>query len=743
MPLKLYEARFQVLNEFPGPKDLLKFLIGNKLLHFFLILPCLFLSLSLTVSPLYSMKEEKEGRLNFLLISLDTIRPDRISCYSSKYLKTPHIDALAAKGVLFKRAVAHNPLTLPSHVNILVGTTPLHHGVHENSKFILTEDFLTVAEYLKERGYSTGAFVGAFPLDSRFGLSQGFDVYDDSYPSKESSTFTFRERNAGQVIQSALSWLEKQSSPWFSFIHLWDPHAPYSSPEPFNEKFKNDPYSGEVAYVDSELGKLFDYLKNNNLMENTLVILTGDHGEALGDHGETSHGYFAYNSTLWIPLIIAGPGIKIFHVDEYVSHIDIFPTICDVLGMEKPSFLQGVSLLPLMKGKKIRKRAIYFESLVPYYNRGWAPLWGFIEEKKKFIDSPLPEYYNLENDFNEEKNLVQDINLEEQKKKMKELMDGLSSLTQMQSSRSPDRETLEKLRSLGYISSRTTQLKESYGPEDDLKTLLPFQQKQSVAMRLLEENRIPEAVKLLNDIIQERKDFAAVYNNLSNIFESQGLGKEALAVMESGYKNNPENYRIISTFGFFLVKNGRLDKGIEFLKKALEIIDYDPDVWTHLGIAYSQKREVQKALDSFGKALSLDDTDALIYNNLGLLHFAVFGQTKNIQNHTRALESYRKAIELDPSLASAYNGLAGLYHVIGQINNAISLWEKALEFEPDYNFPIYNLGIAYLKKGNKIKALSYFNQFKNTPSYFKLSLMEKEKLENYIEECKEQLKKTA
>jgi arylsulfatase A-like enzyme/Tfp pilus assembly protein PilF len=681
------------------------------------------------------MKEEKKGRLNVLLISLDTIRPDRISCYSPKYLKTPHVDALAAKGVLFERAIAHNPLTLPSHVNMLVGTTPLHHGVHENTKFILAEDFLTVAEYLKERGYSTGAFVGAFPMDSRFGLSQGFDVYDDSYPSKESSAFTFQERNAGQVIQSALSWLEKQSSQWFSFIHIWDPHSPYSPPEPFKKKFKNDPYSGEVAYVDSELGKLFDYLESNNLMENTLIVLTGDHGESLGDHGEDTHGYFAYNSTLWIPLIIAGPGIRTSNVDEYVSHTDIFPTICEVLGIEKPSFLQGVSLLPLMKGKKIRKRAIYFESLVPYYNRGWAPLRGFIEEKKKFMDSPLPEYYNLENDFKEEKNLVQDINLEEQKKKMKELIDGLSSPSRLQSARSPDSDTLKKLRSFGYISSRATQLKKSYGPEDDLKTLLPFQQKQSVAMRLLEENRIPEAVKLLNDIIQERKDFATVYNNLANVYESQGLVNEALAVMESGYKNNPENYRIISTFGFFLVKNGKLDKGIEFLQKSLEIIDHDPDVWTHLGIAYSQMGEVQKALDSYGKALSLDDTDALIYNNLGLLHFAIFGQTKNIQNHTRALESYRKAIELDPGLASAYNGLAGVYHVVGQIDNAISLWKKALELEPDYDFPIYNLGVAYFEKGNKAQSLIYFERYLSLKNYT-ISPEERRKIYAFIEKCK-------
>jgi len=244
------------------------------------------------------VSKEKQANLNVLLITIDTIRPDRLSCYSRKYLQTPHIETLASKGALFKRAFAHNPTTLPSHDNILLGTPPLYHGVHDNSNFIVAQDFLTLAEYLKSEAYSTGAFVGAFPLDSRFGLTQGFDVYDDSYPSKSSTAFAYTERIAERVVHEALAWMKKQNSPWFSWIHVWDPHAPYMPPEPFKSKFKDEPYSGEVAYVDHELGKLFDYLEKNNLMENTLIILTGDHGESLGDHGELTHGYFAYNSTL-------------------------------------------------------------------------------------------------------------------------------------------------------------------------------------------------------------------------------------------------------------------------------------------------------------------------------------------------------------------------------------------------------------------------------------------------------------
>ena len=699
------------------------------------VLASLFILLgTIAASGLTLGAETKQEDVNVLLISIDTIRPDRLSCYSPKHLQTPHIDTLAAKGVLFERAFAHNPMTLPSHVNILTGATPLYHGVHENSKSILAKDFFTLAEYLKEKGYSTGAFIGSFALDSRFGLNQGFDVYDKSYPSKTSS-LSPPERNAGQVIQAALGWLEKQNLKWFLFIHLWDPHDPYSPPQPFSATFKDDLYSGEVAYVDSELGKLFDYLESKELTKKTLIVLTGDHGEALGEHGELTHDYFAYNSTLWIPLMIAAPGISAARVDEYVCHIDLFPTVCDLLTLEKPSFLQGVSLLPLLKGGKIKKRAIYFESLDAYYNRGWAPLRGFTEEKRKFIDSPLPEYYNLEDDFNEQNNLVQKIDLERQKKKMKALMDGLSFSLEMQSPQRVDRETREKLKSLGYISSPVSKFKENYGPEDDLKTLLPLNQKNFAALKLNEEGKIAEAVRLFRDIIKQRKDFINAYFYLSEIYQSGGLGEDALAVMESGYKNNPEDYGIISSYGVLLVKQGKLDQGIEFLQKSLKIIDYYPEDWTYLGIAYGQKGEFEKALDCYEKALSLDNTDAMIYYNKGLFHLSQFMQIKSRPDHAWALECFKKAIELDPGLASAYNGLGVGYRIAGQINSAITVWEKTLELNPDYDLPIYNLGVAYLEKGNKAQALKYFEKYlllKNKT----LSPEERREIEEFIKNCK-------
>lgn len=381
----------------------------------------LFLGL-FTVTPYISGDAKREVGPNLLLIIIDTLRADRLSCYNSTHVQTPNIDSLVQKGALFFRAFANTPTTLPSHASILLGITSLHPGVHDNYNFIVHEDFLTLAEHLKDFGYSTGAIIGAHPLDSRFGLDQGFDTYDDNYEKLSSQKFALGERRADDVTKKAIDWLNGRESPWFLWMHFYDPHDPYEPPEPFHTEYKDRPYDGEVALVDSELGKLLDYMKANELSKNTLIVLTSDHGESLEEHGEKTHGYFAYNSTLWVPLIIKMPNGSQKRVEQYVSHIDIFPTACDILKIPKPAFLQGISLLPALKGGELPERPLYFESLYPHYSRGWAPLQGYISNKDKFIESPIPELYNLEQDFQENKNLADTTPLESFRKKLGEIL---------------------------------------------------------------------------------------------------------------------------------------------------------------------------------------------------------------------------------------------------------------------------------------------------------------------------------
>lgn len=696
----------------------------------------LLLSLSFSVSSLFPQRNSKNVRLNFLLITIDTLRADRLSCYSREHLKTPNIDGLAEKGALFLKAFANTPTTLPSHTNILLGTTPLYHGVHDNSNFIVRNEFLTLAEHLKNYDYSTGAFVGAFPLDSRFGLTQGFDVYDDNYGSKSSQEFSYVERKAEVVVEKALNWLKNQNSPWFLWIHCFDPHQQYDPPEPFKTKYNSHLYDGEVAYVDFALGKLFNYLEEKNLKDETLVIFTADHGESLGQHGESTHGYFAYNSTIWVPLIISFPGINPKKIDQNVCHIDIYPTVCDILNIEKPSFLQGVSLLPAIKGKKLAKRAIYFESLYPYYSRGWAPLKGYIEGSAKFIDSPIPEFYDLEKDFDELENLAPAKELNAYRKKLEKVIEVQSYIGEKKAKQRIDKESLEKLRSLGYVSSPQISKKETFSKKDDLKVLLPYQTKLMKAMGSYHKGNIEEGVTLLKEIIAERKDFDLAYTYLATLYKEQSKLRLAVDILREGFGNNPLSYKIITTFGLFLTEVGQYDAAVEILEKGLDLIDYDPELWNYLGVVYWRKGDFEKALAAYQKALSLDNNYPIVFNNLGSLYLSLFLKTKNRSDHKKSLQNFKKAIELDPNYASAYNGLGGAYRLAGDVNAAIYCWEKAVELNPDFGFALYNLGSAYLEMGDKTQALARLTKYKEK-HYRALPPKEKDKLDALIQKCRQ------
>jgi len=685
--------------------------------------------------PLFSQAEGRTDRLNFLLITIDTLRPDRLGCYSDLYLKTPNIDSLAKNGVLFSKAFAHTPTTFPSHTNILLGTTPLYHGVHDNHNFIVRDEFVTLAELLKDNGYSTAAFVGAFPLDSRFGLTQGFDVYDDNYGSKNSQEFSYVERKAEVVVDKACEWLNGRKTPWFLWVHCFDPHQRYDPPEPFKTEYKEHPYNGEIAYVDSVMGKLLDRVRLEEGDKNTLIIFTGDHGESLGEHGESTHGYFAYNSTLWVPLIFSFPGIKPGEVEQHACHIDIFPTVCDLLKIKKPDFLQGVSLAKAFKGKKLKKREIYFESLYPYYSRGWAPLRGMIYENKKFIDSPIPEFYNLEEDFNETGNLAASEKLDKQKKRLEKLVENLSYRGENKSERNVDRQTMEQLRSLGYLSSRQVSKKEDFSAADDLKTLLPFQNRLMKAMGAYHKGNLEEGENILKAIITERKDFDLAYAYLATLYKEQRRFKEAVEVLQAGYDNCPLSYKVITTFGIFLTEVGRYDTAISILEEGLKLIDYDPEIWNYLGVAHWKKGKLDEALAAFKKSLSLDKNYPIAFNNMGSVYLSKFLKTKERDAFQEALYHFKKAIELDPNYASAYNGLGAAYMQTGNIEGAIYCWEKAVQFDSGLSFALYNLGIAYLQKGEKQKALDALSKYKEI-NYSSLSPGEKAKLDDLIRKCR-------
>ncbi len=435
---------------------------------------------------------------NVLLVTIDTLRADALGSDGGQ-ARTPALDRLATDGVRFSFAHAQAVLTLPSHASILTGEYPFQHGVRENSGYRLAEGTPTLATILKKDGYATGAFVSAFPVHSRFGLSQGFDVYDDWFGETRAPTdFVMPERAATATVSLARSWIgareRENGTPWFAWVHVFDPHAPYAPPPPFDREYAGRPYYGEVAAADAALAPLFDQVRQSS--RPTLVVVTGDHGEALGDHREATHGLFAYESTLRIPLIIAELGAgrpDPAHgevSDVPVRHVDVLPTVLDAVGRRAPDGLPGRTLLPAVERRAgAPPRPSYFEAMSAMLNRGWAPLTGVLVGREKYVELPIPELYDLSRDPGERTNLAgADA---DRTRVLETALRGFHASLPGQR-RAEDPEAIAELRALGYVSGEAP-IKAHYTERDDPKRLVDLDAAIHRGVELFGEHRLPEA----------------------------------------------------------------------------------------------------------------------------------------------------------------------------------------------------------------------------------------------------------
>ncbi|MFI5179737.1 MAG: sulfatase, partial [Vicinamibacterales bacterium] len=341
---------------------------------------------------------------NVLLVTIDTLRKDRVGAFGNRLGLTPTLDRLAAGGVRFTHAFSPAPMTLPAHASMLTGLLPRRHGIRNNTGFRLDERVPTLATALKGAGYRTGAFLGAFVLDGRFGLGRGFDDYDDRFPRADRASFHYAQRRAADVVALAGDWIlgpgASSSAPWFAWVHLFDPHAPYDAPPEF--RAGRAAYDAEVAYADAMLGRLLDRLRSAHALDRTVVVVTADHGESLGEHGELTHGLFAYDATLAVPLILYAPSMTARTVEAPVSHTDLLPTILDLLGLGLPAPVDGWSLVRVPAAD----RPLYFEAMDASLTRGWAPLRGVVQDGWKYIDLPDEELYDLTADPHELHNRI-------------------------------------------------------------------------------------------------------------------------------------------------------------------------------------------------------------------------------------------------------------------------------------------------------------------------------------------------
>jgi arylsulfatase A-like enzyme len=397
--------------------------------------------------------------LNVILITLDTTRADHLGAYGFQSISTPNIDRLARDGVLFEQTATAAPLTLPAHASLFTGRFPFGHGVRDNAGFVLDPRETTLAEILKLRGYQTGAFVGSYVLASDRGLSQGFDTYRDDFnaPHQRNIPGGLRRR-ADQVADAAMSWLEQAgSSRFFAWMHFYDAHAPYQPLEPYNTLYATRPYDGEIAFMDAQVGRILAFLGQHGLLDRTIVVIIGDHGEGLGDHKETAHGVFVYESVIRVPFIIRAPfeGLRARIVDDVTRSVDMMPTLLDLMGVPSTASIDGSSLVPLMTGAgRSLDLEAYSESLYPLHQFGWSDLHALRVGHFKVIAAPRPELYDLEQDPFEEHNVFEARRaLAERMIARLHKMEASSGLSSPgQSHGDVDPETAAKLAALGYVS---------------------------------------------------------------------------------------------------------------------------------------------------------------------------------------------------------------------------------------------------------------------------------------------------
>ncbi len=623
----------------------------------------------------------REPGLDVLLITVDTLRADALGSYGKAHAATPWMDRLASGGVRFDDAHAHNVLTLPSHANILSGLLPFEHGVRDNSGFRFPASVPTLASVLGEKGYRTGAFVSAFPLDSRFGLDRGFEVYEDSFVDATSRpVFYEQERPGAETVALARRWLAADDGrPVFCWLHLYEPHFPYAPPAPPSA---NPPggYQGDVAAADAALSPVLEPILAAGAAGDTLVVLTSDHGEALGEHGEATHGIFAYESTLKVPLVLYQPRLlEPRVVAAPARHVDLMPTILDALGVSAPAGLSGRSLLPMaagVPGVAEPAATTYFEALSGQLNRGWAPLYGVIEDGAKYVDLPIPELYDLRDDPAELRNLAA-----AEPRRVAALSQTLETLRATDEGADPSPESAEvrrRLESLGYLAgaeSAEPAGRATYTEDDDPKRLIGLDALQREIADRHAAGDLAGALEVARKLVRRRPGMRTALFDLAQLERESGDFEAAARTLAQALTLAPGDPASLALMAATLTQAGRPAEAVEVTAPHAASPEPDVDVLFARGLAFARLRRGDEALAAFERAREMDPRSPRVPIHVGTLHLMA-------GRRQEAAEAYRQALTLDPSAATAHVSLAVMATEDGRPQDALEHWRAALAADP-------------------------------------------------------------
>jgi arylsulfatase A-like enzyme/Flp pilus assembly protein TadD len=609
---------------------------------------------------------------NVVLITLDTLRPDHLRCYGYTSIETPNIDGLAGAGARFTQAFTPIPITLPAHASLLTGMFPLATGVHDFISDRLPPGTATLARVLHDHGYSTAAFLGAPVLDSRFGLDQGFDTYSGQFglAAAEIVHLDAVKRPGDQVVDEAQKWLNYHpQQPMFIWVHLYDAHSPRRPPESYAGRYPGRPYDAEIAFADAQVGRLLTALTQQGLLEKSLVVVVSDHGESLGEHGETAHGFFIYNSTLHVVCIIKVPGDAPRVVNDEVSLVDVMPTVLQALGIPVPVGVQGRSLLSLVAGRAGEGSSnLYAESYPPLLHFGWSPLRSIQSRGWKYIETARPELYDTRADPKELNNLFstrQALALDMSNR----LRTLISRYTPAADAEAPengpaDPALLKSLRSLGYVAGSTGTFTDANG-------------------------------KGLPDPKDRIQVYELVYGALTD--EEQQHYAEGLRKLQKAAKTEPRSGTILFLMAEEYFHLNDFPHAISYFQSVLNVDSKNAVAAYYLGLSHLQNGDLGAAEMNFQYALVLDPTSYGAAFNLGV----VYSRRKQAQP---AIQAFARAIKIFPNYADAHEALGELYLYLDHPQEAASELEKAVTIAPHMSKAHSQLARAYSALGLQDKA---------------------------------------
>lgn len=664
-----------------------------------------------------------------VLVTVDTLRADHVGAYGGD-VDTPHLDRLAEEGALVVHASAHVPLTRPSHLTLFSGLLPLETGVRDNvSPAPVPEDVPLLAEVLRRAGYQTAAFVSAAVVASESGLDRGFDVYSDAVEGDPSDPrfLNTAQKRGDSTVGEAVAWLEDRvaagtGAPLFVWVHLYDPHEPYDPPEPYLSRYPGRPYAGEVAWSDELVGRLDDALDRLGLGGETLLAVTSDHGEGLGDHEELLHGFFVYESTLRVPLIVRGPGIAAgSRLENPVGLVDLYPTLLDLAGVEAPADaeISGRSFAAALSGgPEDAARPVYAESLIPRLRFGWGELRVVREGPWKLIQAPRPELYDLAADPGEERNLLESQPTAEPRRKLRELQAALDAVAarERMASADPasgmDPERLEKLRALGYLGGSEPASTRTPGadPKDKIEDFRLANAWMREGLRQLHDKDFAGGVESFRKLLERGIESAEIHLYLGQAL----LGRGRTAGSAGDFRQAADHFleatkRTPSLVEAWLgaaearVQLGEAPAALETLRDGQALLPRELRLRREEARLLRLMRQPAEARRVLEAAIGIEPRDAF-------LHAALSEVLRELGDLDGATASLRRAVEIEPEGASYWNALGMMLGGTGQLGEAEQAFRRSWDLDPSDHRTAYNLGLALVRQGRADEARLFFER---------------------------------